>query len=79
MDDKSSEKLDYYLSSLDELGETLINHDQTEEVGLAVLRLILGTVMAPKGALLLYDNKYQNKMKISASIHLIEHPFCHIT
>ena len=59
MDDKSSEKLDYYLSSLDELGETLINHDQTEEVGLAVLRLILGTVMAPKGALLLYDNKSQ--------------------
>ena len=54
MDEKSAEKLEYYLSSLDELGETLINHDQSEEVGMAVLRLILGTVMAPKGALLLY-------------------------
>lgn len=59
MDDKSAEKLDYYLSSLDELGETLINHDQTKEVGMAVLRLILGTVMAPKGALLLYNDKSQ--------------------
>ena len=59
MDEKSAEKLDYYLSSLDELGETLINHDQTEEVGMAVLRLILGTVMAPKGALLLYNKKSQ--------------------
>ena len=59
MDEKSAEKLDYYLSSLDELGETLINHDQTEEVGMAVLRLILGTVMPPKGALLLYDKKSQ--------------------
>jgi len=59
LDEKSAEKLDYYLSSLDELGETLINHDQTEEVGMAVLRLILGTVMAPKGALLLYNKKSQ--------------------
>jgi len=59
LDDKSAEKLDYYLSSLDELGETLINHDQTKEVGMAVLRLILGTVMAPKGALLLYNDKSQ--------------------
>ena len=59
MDEKSAEKLEYYLSSLDELGETLINHDQSEEVGMAVLRLILGTVMAPKGALLLYKKKSQ--------------------
>ena len=71
MDDKSSEKLDYYLSSLDELGETLINHDQTEEVGLAVLRLILGTVMAPKGALLLYDNKSQVLFPLAINLSLI--------
>ena len=57
MGENNSEKLDYFLSSLDELGETLINHDQTNKVSMAVLRLTLGTVMASKGAILLYNKK----------------------
>ncbi len=57
MSENNSEKLDYFLSSLDELGETLINHDQTNKVSMAVLRLTLGTVMASKGAILLFNEK----------------------
>ena len=57
MGENNSEKLDYFLSSLDELGETLINHDQTNKVSMAVLRLTLGTVMASKGAILLFNKK----------------------
>ena len=60
MDNSNSEKLDYYLSSLDELGETLINHDQTDKVGMAILRLTLGTIMASKGAILLFNKKSQS-------------------
>lgn len=78
MDDNSSEKLDYYLSSLDELGETLINHDQTKEVGMAVLRITLGTVMASKGAILLYNKKSQTLSSLALhglkNLDIIKYP-----
>jgi len=48
------DQLDYYLTSLDELGEILIDADQSASVSKGVLRLALGTVMASKGAIFLY-------------------------
>ena len=52
-----TDQLEYYLSSLDELGEVLINADRARSVGVGILRLTLGTVMASKGAIFLYNNQ----------------------
>ena len=60
------DQLDYYLTSLDELGEILIDADQSASVGKGVLRLTLGTVMASKGAIFLYHNK-SDQLSILAS------------
>ncbi len=51
----AADQLDYYLTSLDELGEILIDSDQSESVGKGILRLTLGTIMASKGAIFLYN------------------------
>ena len=50
----ASDQLDYYLTSLDELGEVLIDSEKPEAVGKGILRLTLGTIMASKGAIFLY-------------------------
>ena len=50
------DQLDYYLASLDELGEILIDADQSASVSKGVLRLALGTIMASKGAIFLYHH-----------------------
>ena len=60
------DQLDYYLASLDELGEILIDADQSASVGKGVLRLTLGTVMASKGAIILYHHK-NDELSILAS------------
>ena len=46
------EKINFYLSSLDELGEVLINQEGSTGITKAVLRIILGTMMASKGAII---------------------------
>jgi len=60
------DQFDYYLGSLDELGEILIEADQSKSVGKGVLRLTLGTVMASKGAIFLYHPN-KNELSILAS------------
>jgi len=62
----AGDQLDYYLTSLDELGEILIDADQSASVGKGVLRLTLGTVMASKGAIFLYHIK-SDQLSILAS------------
>ncbi|HIE78696.1 MAG TPA: GAF domain-containing protein, partial [Candidatus Thioglobus sp.] len=59
-------QFDYYLGSLGELGEILIDADQSASVGKGVLRLTLGTVMASKGAIFLYHPN-KNELSILAS------------
>ena len=66
MEENGNGQLDYYLSSLDELGEILIDADKTDQVGVGVLRLTLGTIMASKGAIFLYNSKTDN-LKVLAS------------
>ena len=66
MEESGNEQLEYYLSSLDELGEILINADKTHQVGSGILRLTLGTVMASKGAIFIYDNKTENLILLSS-------------
>jgi adenylate cyclase len=61
-----SDQFDYYLGSLGELGEILIDADQSKSVGKGVLRLTLGTVMASKGAIFLYHPN-KNELSILAS------------
>jgi len=51
------DKINHYLSSLTELGDILINEDQTSDVIRSILRLMLGIIMAPKGAIFLYSEK----------------------
>ena len=51
------DQLEYYLASLDELGEILIDADQSASVSKGVLRLALGTIMASKGAIFLYKQE----------------------
>ena len=46
------EKINFYLNSLDELGEVLINQEGSTGITKAVLRIILGTMMASKGAII---------------------------
>ena len=57
MEENGNEQLEYYLSSLDELGEILIDADKAQQVGSGILRLTLGTIMASKGAIFLYNEK----------------------
>ena len=49
------DQFEYYLSSLDELGEILIEADQIESVSSGILRLTLGTIMASMGAIFVFD------------------------
>ena len=49
------DQFEYYLSSLDELGEILIEANQIESVSSGILRLTLGTIMASKGAIFVFD------------------------
>tara|TARA_B100001750_G_scaffold82441_1_gene65381 strand:- start:280 stop:2295 length:2016 start_codon:yes stop_codon:yes gene_type:complete len=52
-----SDQLEYYLSSLNELGEVLIEAEKIESVGAGILRLTLGTIMASKGVIFLYQKE----------------------
>ena len=45
------DKTNHYLTALIELGDVLINKDQTRDVTRSLLRLMLGLVVAPKGAI----------------------------
>jgi PAS domain S-box-containing protein len=65
------DQLDYYLASLDELGEILIDADQSASVSKGVLRLTLGTVMASKGAIFLYHHNI-DQLSVLASQGLIK-------
>jgi len=62
----AADQLDYYLTSLDELGEVLIDADQSTSVGKGILRLTLGTIMASKGAIFLYQ-KENKSLSVLAS------------
>jgi len=55
VEQNKNDQLLYYTSSLKELGEVLIDADEIQSVGSGVLRLTLGTVMAPTGSIILYD------------------------
>jgi len=55
LEPSGTDQLEYYLSSLNELGEVLIDADRVDSVGSGILRLTLGTVMASKGAIFLYN------------------------
>ena len=55
MEENGTDQLEYYLSSLNELSEILIDADRVDSVGTGILRLTLGTVMASKGAIFLYN------------------------
>ena len=59
MQTDKNDQLEYYLSSLNELGEVLIDAGDIHSVGSGILRLTLGTVMASTGSVLLY-NKEKN-------------------
>ena len=67
----ASDQLDYYLASLNELGEVLIDAEKPESVGKGILRLTLGTVMASKGAIFLY-HRTKEKLSVLASQGLQE-------
>ena len=66
MDIDSSDQLNYYLESLGELGEVLINSKKPKSIGNGLLRLTLGTVMASKGAIFLSEKK-TNRFSILVS------------
>ena len=61
-----TDQFEYYLSSLDELGEILIEADRIDSVSTGILRLTLGTIMASSGAIFLFDNKNQAISKLSS-------------
>ena len=52
-----TDQLEYYLSSLDELGEILIEADKIESVASGILRLTLGTIMASNGAIFIFHKE----------------------
>tara|TARA_Y100000590_G_scaffold297103_1_gene334815 strand:- start:24640 stop:26670 length:2031 start_codon:yes stop_codon:yes gene_type:complete len=77
------DKTNHYLSALIELGDILINEEQTSEVTKSILRLMLGIIMAPKGAIFLYSKKsdvyfpvslqgFDYREPISADTYLIQ-------
>ena len=54
-----TDQFEYYLSSLDELGEILIEADKIESVASGILRLTLGTIMASSGAIFIFHGPNQ--------------------
>ena len=66
MDIDASDQLEYYLNSLGELGEVLIDSNEPKSVGKGLLRLTLGTIMSSKGVIFLFDNK-SNLLSVLAS------------
>jgi len=55
LEENGTDQLEYYLSSLNELSRVLIDADRVDSVGTGILRLTLGTIMASKGAIFLYN------------------------
>ena len=51
------DQFEYYLSSLDELGEILIEADRIDSVASGILRLTLGTIMASNGTIFVFDRE----------------------
>ena len=66
MDIDASDQLEYYLNSLGELGEVLIDSNEPKSVGKGLLRLTLGTIMSSKGVIFLFDSK-SNLLSVLAS------------
>ncbi len=62
----ASEQLEYYLESLGELGEVLINSKEPESIGKGILRITLGIVMASKGVIFLTEEKEKRLKVLSA-------------
>ena len=60
------DQFEYYLSSLDELGEILIEADRIDSVSTGILRLTLGTIMASNGAIFLFNSKNNGISKLSS-------------
>ena len=58
-------QFEYYLSSLDELGEILIEADKIESVSSGILRLTLGTIMASSGTIFLLEQKSSEIRELS--------------
>ena len=69
------DQLDYYLTSLDELGEILIDADQSASVSKGVLRLTLGTIMASKGAIFLYHHNIDQLSVLASQGLKKQNPF----
>ena len=61
-----TDQFEYYLSSLDELGEILIEADRIGSVSSGILRLTLGTIMASNGAIFLFNSKNNGISKLSS-------------
>ena len=61
-----TDQFEYYLSSLDELGEILIEADRIDSVSTGILRLTLGTIMASNGAIFLFNSKNHVISKLSS-------------
>ena len=59
-------QFEYYLSSLDELGEILIEADKIESVSSGVLRLTLGTIMASSGTIFLLEQNHTTLRELSS-------------
>ena len=71
-----TDQFEYYLSSLDELGEILIEADRIDSVSTGILRLTLGTIMASNGAIFLFNSKDHVISKLSSiSIKEEQHKF----
>ena len=68
-DSQYKDKIDFYLSSLDELGEVLIDQEGSSGITKGVLRIILGTMMVTKGAILGINKK---KCKVLSAQKIIK-------
>ena len=76
MESSQTDQLKYYLSSLSELGEVLIDAEKIKSVGSRVLRLTLGTIMASKGAIFLYNKSEKLSLLCSKGVSLKEKYSC---
>ncbi len=76
MEPNQTDQLEYYLSSLSELGEVLIDAEKVGSIGSGVLRLTLGTVMASKGAIFLYNKNKKLSLLCSKGVSLKEKYSC---
>jgi|TARA_Y100000310_G_scaffold40256_1_gene37776 adenylate cyclase len=66
-DSDYKDQVEFYLNALDELGAVLIDEDKSSGISRGILRIILGTMMAPRGAIFIHSSEGLKVMAVQGN------------